>query len=90
MSKKLILAKDVVEKYNIPYPTLTHYTNLSFFTIVGRRGNRKLYDEEEIKVRLPQIHELVRQGYPLRLIRDNIINGAKPVKPVNWQTGAKK
>jgi DNA-binding transcriptional MerR regulator len=72
MSKKLVLSKDIVEKYNITYPTLTLYTNLGFFTVAGRKGNKRLYDEEEVKKRLPQVQELVKQGYPLRLIREKI------------------
>ena|GEM_PF-1015979 len=72
MSKKIVLSKDIVEKYNIAYPTLTHYTNLGFFTVVGRKGNKRLYDEEEVKRCLMQVRELRKQGYPLRLIREKI------------------
>ena len=75
MPNHLILSKDIVAKYNISYPTLTHYTNLAFFTVVGRKGNKRLYDEEEIKERLPHVQELIKRGYPLRLIREKIING---------------
>lgn len=75
MPKKFVLSKKIVKKYNISYPTLTHYTNLGFFTVAGRSGNKRLYDEEEIKRRLPQVQELIKRGYPLRLIREKI-NGA--------------
>ena len=69
MQKKLACSKDIVAKYNIPYSTLTHYTNLGFFTVVARQGNRRLYDEQEIKQRLEKIRAMINQGYPLRLIR---------------------
>lgn len=75
MVKKEAFSKEIVAKYNIPYATLTHYTNMGFFTVIGRKGNKRLYDEEEIKQRLAKIKELITQGYPLRLIREQILNG---------------
>lgn len=75
MVKKEAFSKEIVAKYNIPYATLTHYTNMGFFTVIGRKGNKRLYDEEEIKQRLAKIKELITQGYPLRLIREQILSG---------------
>ena len=72
MGRKLISSKDIVARFNISYPTLTHYTNMGFFTVVGREGNKRLYEEEEIKVRLEQIKKMISEGYPLRLIRDKL------------------
>ncbi|MCQ9207727.1 MAG: helix-turn-helix domain-containing protein [Omnitrophica bacterium] len=69
MLKHLILSRDIVEKYNIPYSTITHYTNMGFFTVVSRKGNKRLYSEDEVKVKLERITNLVHEGYPLRLIR---------------------
>jgi len=74
MMKNLMFSKDIIAKYNISYPTLTHYTNLGFFTVVEKKGNKRLYDEEEIKERLPQIQQWIKEGYPLRLIREKISN----------------
>jgi DNA-binding transcriptional MerR regulator len=70
--KKYIFSKDIVEKFNIPYSTVTHYTNMGFLNVAGRKGNKRLYDEEEIRQRLPQVQALIQQGYPLRLIREKI------------------
>ncbi|NQT32290.1 MAG: MerR family transcriptional regulator [Candidatus Omnitrophica bacterium] len=75
MSKKLILSKDIVQKYNIPYSTLTHYTDMGLLQVVKKSGNRRMYDEGEVRVQLEKILELVDKGYPLRLIRDLLING---------------
>lgn len=72
MSKKLLHSKEIVEKFGITYPTLTNYTNLGLFTVVGKDGNKRLYDEEEIKEKLPKIKELITKGYSLRLIRDTL------------------
>ena len=77
MSKKLIFSKDIVKKYDIPYSTVTHYTNMGFFTVVSKRGNRRLYDEDEIRVQLERISKLTDEGYPLRLIRDILLNGKR-------------
>jgi len=73
MQKKLINSKDIVTKYNLPYSTVTHYTNLGFFTVVGRNGNKRLYDEEEVRVKLHQIKRMITEGYPLRLIRKKLM-----------------
>jgi len=73
MFKNLILSRDIVKKFNIPYSTVTHYTNMGFLTVVSRKGNRRLYDENEVKTRLAEITKLVTEGYPLRLIRKMLI-----------------
>jgi len=67
-----ISAKEIEKKYNIPYPTITYYTNLGFFTVVRRRGNKRLYDPKEVAERLAKITELINEGYPLRLIRKKL------------------
>ncbi len=72
MAKKLIRSKEIVEKFSITYPTLTNYTNLGLFKIVDKKGNKRLYEEGEIKERLPKIKEMISQGYSLRLIRDTL------------------
>ena len=69
MLKHFILSRDIVAKYNIPYSTITHYTNMGFFTVVSRKGNKRLYNEDEVRVKLEKITNLVHEGYPLRLIR---------------------
>ena len=73
MPKKLISSKDIVEKFNIPYTTVTHYTNLGFFTVVKKKGNIRLYDEDRVRVYLKKIRGLVNEGYPLRLIRKKLV-----------------
>jgi len=69
---KLITSKEIADKFNISYPTVTHYTNMGFFTVVGKRGNKRLYDEDKVEDCLAKIKEKVNQGYPLRLIWDNL------------------
>jgi DNA-binding transcriptional MerR regulator len=67
-NSKLISAKEISEKFNIPYPTINHYTNLGFFSVVKRKGNVRLYREEEVKRCLDKISRWKDEGYPLRLI----------------------
>jgi len=70
MGKNYISSKEVTKKFEISYPTLTHYTNIGLLRMVGRKGNKRLYDEEGVGRRIPKIRELVNRGYPLRLIAD--------------------
>ena len=70
--ENLITSKEIADKFDISYPTVTHYTNMGFFRVVGKRGNKRLYEESEVKASLVTIKEKVNQGYPLRLIRDGL------------------
>jgi DNA-binding transcriptional MerR regulator len=70
MGKNYISSKEVTKKFEISYPTLTHYTNIGLLRMVGRKGNKRLYDEEGVGKRIPKIRELINRGYPLRLIAD--------------------
>jgi DNA-binding transcriptional MerR regulator len=42
---------------------------MGFFNVVRRKGNKRLYSEDEIRLQLPRITKLINEGYPLRLIR---------------------
>ena len=65
----LIRSKEIASRYGLPYSTVTHYTNMGFFTVVSRSGNQRLYDEEEINSVVAELRRLIDEGYPLRLIR---------------------
>lgn len=65
---KFISAKEISVKFKIPYPTINHYTNLGFFSVLKRRGNKRLYQEKEVRARLNKISQWKDEGYPLRLI----------------------
>lgn len=67
-----ITAKDIAKRYKVAYPTINHYTNLGFLSIVKREGNKRLYHGVVVKRRLELISKLVNEGYPLRLIRKKI------------------
>ena len=75
MSQTLVFSKDIVEKYDIPYSTVTHYTDMGLLQVVKKMGNRRMYNEDEVKVQLEKIMGLIGKGYPLRLIRDLLLSG---------------
>lgn len=68
-----ITAKDISKKFKVAYPTINHYTNLGFLSIVKREGNKRLYSGREVKRRLELISKMVNEGYPLRLIRRKLV-----------------
>ena len=74
LKNSLVTAKDISKKYKIPYPTINHYTDLGFLSIVRREGNKRIYSDKEVKVRLSLISRLMNEGYPLRLIRKKILS----------------
>ena len=69
MRKNKISTKEIVEKHNIPYSTVNHYTVIGLLTVAGRRKNVRFYDEAQVKKRLARISELRSKGYPLHLIQ---------------------
>lgn len=71
--KKLISAKEIADRFGVTYPTLNHYTNLGFFNVVAKRGNKRFYEEEEVKEKLGIVAKLKNDGYPLSLIRKKIV-----------------
>ncbi len=70
--KNLVSAKEISVKFGVSYPTLNHYTNLGFFDVVVKRGNKRFYDLSEVKTKLGVIAKFKDDGYPLRLIRKKL------------------
>jgi DNA-binding transcriptional MerR regulator len=68
--RNMISAKGIVKRYNISYQTLNNYTNLGLLIVRKRKGNGRLYRQEEVKRRLETITKLKNRGYPLKLIRN--------------------
>jgi len=74
---KFISAVEIVKKYGLSYQTVNYYTNLGFLKVAESQGNKRLYDQREVERCLDRIRELKRNGYPLRLIRDELSNTDK-------------
>ena len=64
----LVSTKEVTRRYDLSYQTLNYYTNMGFFNVIERRGNARMYDDNEVKEKIKYIRELKNEGYPLRLI----------------------
>ena len=68
MARKTITSKDIVEKFNISYHTVNYYTAIGIFSVLNKKGNERLYDEEITKQRFEKTKEMIAEGYPLILI----------------------
>ena len=68
----LLSALELVDKFQISYQTLNHYTNLGLLKNSSRQGLRRFYSEEDVRKRLRTIKELQNKGYPLRLIAEHL------------------
>ncbi len=73
----LLTAKDISKRYKVPYPTINYYTDLGFLPIVKKEGNRRMYNNKEVRDRLQLISKMINEGYPLRLIRKKITQDGK-------------
>ncbi len=71
-NNKLISAQDIVNKYQITYQTVNHYTNFGLLHVVTKKGNVRMYNAQKVKQRLTKIAQLIGEGYPLRLIRKQL------------------
>lgn len=70
--KALITIGDISKLYGLSKATINYYTNMGLLHIVEKQGNKRLYDDDEIRKRLEKIKEMRRSGYSLRLIRKQL------------------
>lgn len=75
MEKRLISAKDIVEKFNLAYHALNYYTTIGLLTVVKKNGSARLYDEAVVVMRLKKIQAMMLEGYTLRLICKKLEEG---------------
>lgn len=73
MKRKTMTAKEIVKKYHIPYHTLNYYTTIGLLPISSKTGNQRHYDAQEAKRRLQKVSRLIKDGYPLNLIRKKLV-----------------
>ncbi len=69
----LITAKEIRDRFNIPYSKINYYTDLGFFSIVRKDGNKRIYDLGEVETCYRKISKLASEGYPLGLIRRKLL-----------------
>ncbi|MBI3333809.1 MAG: MerR family transcriptional regulator [Candidatus Omnitrophica bacterium] len=66
---RLISLKEVAQRTGSSLSVLNYYVNLGLLPVADRQGNKRLFIEKEIFRHLQEIHQLRREGYPLRIIR---------------------
>ena len=86
MKQNLISAKDIAQKYNFTYQTVNHYTNFGLINVVSKKGNVRLYDEDDTNDRLTKITLLINAGLPLRVIQKTL-NDELTIKVLNNKMG---
>ena len=74
---KLVTAKEIVEHCRISYSKVNLYTNLGFFKVVAKKGNKRLYNWEEVERCWEKVKKLIDEEYPLRLVRKKLLNGRR-------------
>ena len=72
MNPKTLNAKEIAKKFNIPYHTVNYYTMIGLLPIMSKSGNKRVYDEGPVITRLERIFEMIKEGYPLTLIRKKL------------------
>ena len=77
MTENLITLEELAKLLGVSSATVNYYTNLGFFKVKDRRGNRRLYDKNESRVLSEQIRKMRREGYSLRVIQDRLNKGYK-------------
>lgn len=70
--KALIAIGEIANLYGLSKATINYYTNMGLLHIVEKQGNKRLYDDDEVRKRLEKIKEMRRSGYSLRLIRKQL------------------
>jgi len=69
----LVSAMEISKIFGISYQTVNYYTNLGILRTKEVKGNRRLYDLEETRKRLDLVRKYKKKGYPLRVIRDELL-----------------
>jgi len=70
---KLITAKEIADKYHLSYQIVNRYTDAGLLSVVIKKGNIRFYNRRQVKRRLKQISDLIREGYSLVLIRKKLV-----------------
>lgn len=71
--KNLITAQEIAKRLSISYQLVNYYTNIGLFSVYANRGNQRLYEYDKIDRAFRKIRELRRQGYSLRVIRNELL-----------------
>ncbi|MFH1855988.1 MAG: MerR family transcriptional regulator [Candidatus Omnitrophota bacterium] len=70
--ENLMSIYELAKFLEISVASVNYYTNLGFFNVKDRKGNRRLYDKNEIFSIYHQIRQLRKKGYTLKLIQQRL------------------
>ncbi|MFH1339057.1 MAG: MerR family transcriptional regulator [Candidatus Omnitrophota bacterium] len=73
LNNVVISAREIMNRFNVSYQTINHYTDFGLLRVAFKKGNVRYYNKNEVKYRLSKIAKLAREGYSLRLIRRKLI-----------------
>ncbi len=73
MTNKFITAKQIAEKYEVPYQTINRYSDAGLLNVAFKKGNVRYYERLHSQRRLAQITRMTRDGYSLMLIRKKLL-----------------
>lgn len=68
----LASAQEIAKRFGISYQLVNYYTNIGIFCVFTSKGNQRLYDLDQTVRVFKKVQDLRRQGYPLRLIRQQL------------------
>ena len=67
--RKLITVEETARQFEISTATVNYYTNLGLIVVHQKKKNRRLYDREDVSLRIEKIRNMLNMGYTLRLIQ---------------------
>lgn len=70
---KYIAAKDIEKRYHLSYQVINRYTNVGLLKIAYKKGNIRFYSRIQVDSSIKKIHNLLKEGYPLVLIRKKLV-----------------
>lgn len=75
VKRNLASAQEISKRFGISYQLVNYYTNIGIFSVYTSKGNQRLYDLEQTIRLFKKVQDLRRQGYPLKLIRQELQKG---------------
>jgi len=71
----LITTKKLAKVLRVSVASVNYYTNLGLFKVKERKGNARLYDQNEIMRVYDTVQCLRQEGYSLHLIQKKLDKG---------------
>ncbi|MFC1631609.1 MerR family transcriptional regulator [Candidatus Omnitrophota bacterium] len=75
MSENLVNAKDLAKLLGISLAGVNYYTSLGLLKFKDKKGNMRLYDNNEALRTFDVIRRMKMEGYSLRLIQQKLTKG---------------